>query len=175
MIFHTPPPPVHELCQESIATVGEMWPEDSRAVIDWAPYGEPMVHENVESSTSINISTSSPWMSDALKKVSFLGSLDGTWHDSDAEAPDTVAVSLASQVLAQLATLGIEPADIDASVDGGICISFAGVDRRSNIECFNSGEILGAMVAYGQEPTIWEITGRNLSSSAAQIYSFLNE
>jgi hypothetical protein len=96
------------------------------------------------------------------------------WQD-DAERPDETALSCAEIVLSKFREYSIVPSSIVASTEGGVAICFVNGDKYADIECLNSGAILGVSSNRRDIPVAWEVepTDHAIALSVAQIYNFL--
>jgi len=100
---------------------------------------------------------------------------DKTLWVEDADPPAPATVEIARAILRQLETEALEPTKIIASVEGGVGICFVDGERYADIECFNSGEILGVVSNRHDRPTIWKIdpTAVGFAEATTRIRSFL--
>ncbi len=97
------------------------------------------------------------WLHDFIKKLTRLSTLDGGWDSYGAEAPNQWAIDCAREVLKNLSSEDLKPSSIDASAEGGVCLSFQSNSRYGDIECFNSGEIFAVTSKNGEDTEVWEI------------------
>src|SRR5574337_1850939 len=104
-----------------------------------------------------------------------LAHLSRNWDTYGAEPPAKSSLYWAKEAIRVLRQLNFPPSRIDPSAEGGVTISFAVRDKCAHIECFNTGEIVGAMWVRGQQPDVWEIAGasEDLESSANRIRTFM--
>ena len=96
-------------------------------------------------------------LSELKNRIDALARLPVNWNSYDAEPPNDAAVKSALSVLEMASTLGALPDRADASAENGIVLSFANGNRYSDIECYNSGEVFGAMHDRPHEPHVWNI------------------
>lgn len=73
------------------------------------------------------------------------------------DAPSREALFFANLVIEQLQRDELAPAKIVESVDGGVAICFVAGDKYADIECLNTGEILGVTTNRRDRPSVWEI------------------
>ncbi len=111
----------------------------------------------------------------AYEKLAELGHLRADWDSYGAQAPNQAAINIARGVVRALADADCAPTSIDPSAEGGICFSFDYRDRYSDIECFNSGEVLAVTSLGGDETNVWEVGGEdpNLASTLRRIRNFI--
>ncbi|MCB7130453.1 MAG: hypothetical protein J3T61_13050, partial [Candidatus Brocadiales bacterium] len=111
------------------------------------------------------------WLVDAYKRLSRFALLEDDWDSYGAEAPSQVSVDKARGVLSVLADVDFEPTSVDASAEGGVCLSFQQGDRYGDVECFNSGEFLAVTSGGGDATDVWEIKGadQDLRTSLSKI------
>jgi len=115
------------------------------------------------------------WLIEAYKKLSQFASLKDDWDSYGAEAPSQWSVDSTRNVLRILAEEDFEPTSIDASAEGGVCLSFQHGERYGDVECFNSREILAVMSAGGDATEVWEIKdlNRELRTTLCKIRMFV--
>ncbi|MEI6233852.1 MAG: hypothetical protein WCT04_12410 [Planctomycetota bacterium] len=106
-------------------------------------------------------------LSDFKKRLQALGQLRLNWNSYDAEPPNQIAVGTATLVLELASTIGVVPTRVDPSAENGIVLSFVNGNRYSDIECFNSGDVCGAMHDRAQEPVVWNIGSEPIDLRAA--------
>jgi len=113
------------------------------------------------------------WLQDSFKRLTELSKLNDDWDSYGAESPNNWTISQARDVLKNLSSEDLKPSSIDASVEGGICLSFQSGLRYSDIECFNSGEIFAVTSENGENTKVWEIMNLNLTSTINHIHNFI--
>ena len=91
-----------------------------------------------------------------LQKLSDIASKKELWPEL-AEKPSTNAIFLANIIIQQLQKDELVPAKIVASAEGGVAFCFVDQDKYADIECLNSGEILGVTTNRRDRPSVWEI------------------
>jgi uncharacterized protein (DUF2249 family) len=94
---------------------------------------------------------------------------------SESERPSSLSVHRARTVLQKLESENIEPIKITLAAEGGVAICFANREIYSDIECLDSGEILGVISNRRDHPTVWEIepSEAGIASAVARIRAFL--
>ena len=97
------------------------------------------------------------WLHKYIKQLTQLSTLDDDWDSYGAETPNQWAIGCALEVLKNLASEDLEPSSIDASVEGGVCLSFQTESYYGDIECFNSGEVFAVTSKNGEDTEVWEI------------------
>lgn len=97
------------------------------------------------------------WLHDCVKQLNQLSKLEDDWDSYGAEAPNQWTINCAREVLKNLASEDLKPSSIDASVEGGVCLSFQSKSHYGDIECFNSGEVFAVTSKNGEDTEVWEI------------------
>jgi hypothetical protein len=93
-----------------------------------------------------------------------------------APAPSPRALGWAHAVLNQLKEIGSPPSRVVASAEGGVAICFVDGKKYADIECLNSGSIIGVVSDGHGRPTAWEIKPdpNQISQASLRIRKFLN-
>ena len=119
-------------------------------------------------------STSSKQFAEYFAKLDALAT-DNSLLVEGTDAPSPAAVAIARTILRQLETEALEPTRVVASAEGGVGICFVAGDKYADIECFNAGEILGAISNRRDRPTIWKIepSAAGFAEATARIRDFL--
>ena len=86
-----------------------------------------------------------------------LCNLPSNWNSYGAEPPNEEALCWAKVALKTMNFMGISPAKLVPSAEDGISIVFINGEKYADIECFNSGEILGVISDGQGKPQVWEI------------------
>jgi hypothetical protein len=94
--------------------------------------------------------------------------IDELQKDSGAEPPNALARKFAEWTLLDTPQFKI-PDRIAASIQGGIAMIFYAGDKYADIECFNTGEILGTIATGDGEPDIWTIRPSEIKTSLEKI------
>jgi hypothetical protein len=100
---------------------------------------------------------------------------DKTLLVEGADSPSSAAIARARLMLRQFEVEALEPTKVVASVEGGVGICFVDGDKYADIECFNSGEILGVVSNRQDRPNIWKVepSAIGFAEAAARIRTFL--
>jgi hypothetical protein len=100
---------------------------------------------------------------------------DRTLWPEGAEPPSRTAVAWARAVLQQLQEDAVTPTRVVASAEGGVAICFVHGDKYSDLECLNTGEILGVTSNRRDRPVCWEIEqgSGGIAQASSRIRGFL--
>ncbi|MGI8638884.1 MAG: hypothetical protein ACR2MG_02905 [Pyrinomonadaceae bacterium] len=109
------------------------------------------------------------------KKLRGFSKLNKGWDSYDAEPPDLLAIAKTREILKKLEELNFVPTDVCPSVEGGASIYFVKGNKYADVECFNSGEILGGVANREDEPTVLEIDLNTIGGFIERIQQFLND
>lgn len=92
-----------------------------------------------------------------------------------AEPPSAAILAVARLILRQLETEALEPTRVVASAEGGVGLCFVDGDKYADIECLNSGEILGVVSNRRDRPAVWKIEpdASGFANAAARIRAFI--
>ena len=135
---------------------------------------EPPTELNSTTVESTGIKSVAPWLMRGLERLRQFQSLPAKWESSGVAPPNSVAVGLATSVLSKLSEIDAQPNHIDASTGEGVCISFESPGRYADVECFNSGFILGATSRDDEDDsTVWEISQSSIDESLTRILQFV--
>jgi len=109
------------------------------------------------------------------QKVTGFSKLPNNWDGYGASAPNSVSISHALLILTILERLRLRPSCVTPSVENGIAISFVKLSKYSDMECFNSGEVLAVMSDGNGSPDVWELQAGNqeIELAAQKIREFL--
>lgn len=93
-----------------------------------------------------------------------------------APPPSDIALLFARVVLDYLKELDLSPDRVIASAEGGVALCFEEGERYADIECLNTGEILGVLSNRRDRPDVWEIeqSARSIASAASRIEGFFS-
>ena len=86
-----------------------------------------------------------------------LASLHVNWDTYGAEPPSQGAISAADSITKAFITFGLIPDAITPSAEGGVAICFVRNQKYADIECFNSGDILGVRYSPREDPRAWAV------------------
>jgi hypothetical protein len=105
----------------------------------------------------------------------FIDQLQALSTDSRAEPASSSALECAREVLRQLEMGSLHPIKISNAAEGGVAICFANREKYADIECLNSGEILGVISNRRDHPIVWEVEPRSggIAGAIARIREFL--
>lgn len=81
-----------------------------------------------------------------------------------------MALRAAAKVLECLAAVDMPKPDVCPSVEEGVCISFWQRDRYAHVECFNTGEIVAAVMDEQRQHRTWAV-----ERTAADVLSVVSE
>jgi hypothetical protein len=106
-----------------------------------------------------------------LRKLAIEPSLWADW----AEPPSAYALGWAHLIIQQLQSDDCRPTRVVASAEGGVGICFVDGIRYADIECLNSGTILGVTSDKSSRPVVWEIeqSARGLERASERIRKFI--
>jgi hypothetical protein len=94
----------------------------------------------------------------------------------EAGPPSDFATAWARLVLAQLQSDRLLPTRVVASAEGGVGLCFVDGAKYADIECLNSGTILGVTSDSSTRPLVWEVeqTAGGIARAAERIRGFIN-
>jgi hypothetical protein len=115
------------------------------------------------------------WLVEALRKLTVLASLKMDWDGCGSDPPAEIAVRSARNILLTMAENDFAPSGIDATSEGGVCISFRDGNRYADIESFANGEVLAVITERGATPEVWPlaITSQDIAASLNRIRRYL--
>jgi hypothetical protein len=101
---------------------------------------------------------------------------NGALVPEGSDAPSTDSIAFADRVLQYLLRIEFVPSRVVASAEGGVAICFLRCDMYSDIECLNSGEILGVISNRKDRPTVWELErdAGGIARAVTRIREFFN-
>lgn len=102
-----------------------------------------------------------------------LTQLAADWEADGAARPNDVALRATAKVIECLSTLDVPKPDVSPSVEEGVCISFWNRGRYAHIECFNSGEIVAAVMDEKRQHRTWSV--RRATSEVLSAISQIRE
>lgn len=94
---------------------------------------------------------------DLNKTLRKLASLPANWDSYQSEVPSETAINNAAVLAKAFIDVGLIPDAITPSAEGGVAICFIRNQKYADIECFNSGEILGVRYSPSEDPTAWTV------------------
>ena len=97
------------------------------------------------------------------------------WPDG-AEPPSERAVTWAQLVVQHLQSEEFWPTRLVASAEGGVGVCFVAGNKYADIECLNSGAILGVTSNKSDRPTVWQIEpdSRGIARAVSRIRKFID-
>lgn len=106
----------------------------------------------------------------SLRKVDPIGG-------KEVEAPSQSSIDWAAEVLGVFKDLSVAPAKVMPSAEGGVALYFVSDDKYCDIECLNTGEILGVVSNRHDRPIVWEVTHNvdSIAQAAIRIRQFLEQ
>lgn len=105
-----------------------------------------------------------------------IGSTPELWPEGS-EAPSASSIALAQSILLHLAKSDLMPDRVTASADGGAAICFVRGDLYCDLECLNTGTILGVTTDRQSRPAVWDVepSARGIEQGVSRIRRFLQE
>jgi len=93
-----------------------------------------------------------------------------------AEAPKDFTVWWAEYVLRELRLMELLPTRVVASAEGGVAVCFVNGDKYADVECLNTGSILGVISNRHHRPLVWEVecSSRGIAQAVIRIREFLD-
>jgi hypothetical protein len=109
-----------------------------------------------------------------FSKLSRLSTDASLWLE--AGPPSDLATAWARLVLDQLQSYRLLPTRVVASAEGGVGLCFVDGAKYADIECLNSGTILGVISDSSTRPLVWEVeqTAGGIARASERIREFLN-
>jgi hypothetical protein len=92
-----------------------------------------------------------------------------------AEPPSDFAITWMHAIIQQLQADNLLPTRVLASAEGGVGACFVVENNYADIECLNSGTILGVISNKRDRPDVWEVkqNARGLARASERIRKFL--
>lgn len=107
-----------------------------------------------------------------LDRIQDLKRYEDNWNGYGSEKPNTFSRAIAEGILLESVPYKI-PDNVSPSAQGGINLVFYAGNRYADIECFNSGEILGTTAIGNEDPDIWIINPSEIKNALEKIGQFL--
>ncbi|MGO9400576.1 MAG: hypothetical protein ACLP19_22450 [Xanthobacteraceae bacterium] len=109
-----------------------------------------------------------------LSKLNRLATDASLW--TDAGPPSDLATAWARLVLDQLQSDKLLPTKVVASAEGGVGLCFVDGIKYADIECLNSGTILGVISDKRARPVVWEVeqNARGIARATERIREFIH-
>lgn len=98
-----------------------------------------------------------------------LGSLRANWDSYGAPPPSEKALANTKRLLEEFLRADRVPSAVVPSAEGGAGLCFIERDRYADVECLNSGEILGAMYRGQENPEIWDVSIEEIPSAIERV------
>jgi hypothetical protein len=143
------------------------------------PNLKPMLVSDASGNFARRLEKSLPPTSDKrfaqhFAKLDALSTDESLWVEGT-EPPSPAVLAVARLILRQLETEALEPTKVVASVEGGAGLCFVDGDKYADIECLNSGEILGVVSNRRDRPAVWKIKpdAVGYAEAAARIRAFI--
>ena len=106
-------------------------------------------------------------LQEARIQLERLRSLNVNWNSFGSDVPANSAIEAAGRVLESLLRADLVPDGILPSAEGGVAICFVKDDKYADIECLNSGEVLGVKSTLRQRPFVWTLDEASVDSDSA--------
>lgn len=128
----------------------------------------------VVQSAPLNESTGEDWLQKSVEELKAARTVRDDWNGYGSRAPNSTALYWAEEILTCLWELDLKPAHISPSADDGIALAFVRPGRYADIECFNSGEILGVVSDREEEVNVWELEPGDFGDDLRRIRAYLD-
>lgn len=99
----------------------------------------------------------SGWFAQSKSKVDDMRTLEHGWDGYQADPPSTATIEKARMFLQALYRMNLKPNRIAASAEGGITLAFYSLNKYSDVEILNSGEVLAVTSSSDGNPKVWEV------------------
>jgi hypothetical protein len=111
-----------------------------------------------------------------FEKLKALAINQALWVDEQ-HPPSQDALAWARYILQNLQEIGVQPTKVVASAEGGAAICFVDRNKYADLECLNSGVILGVISNKQDRPVVWEIEpdARSITHAIERIREFIYE
>jgi hypothetical protein len=90
-------------------------------------------------------------------RMNQLSSLHANWDTFGTETPTQQAITAAAAIGESFINFGLVPDAIVPSAEGGVALCFLRNQKYVDIECLNSGEVLGVRYSSHDDPRAWDI------------------
>ncbi len=116
------------------------------------------------------------WLEQWRRTLAEFVRLPAGWDGGLAEPPNGSALASALAVLEEFWEAGVQPTRLAPSVEEGILVEFSSHNGSGNVECFNSGDVLAALIVSGT-PKVWEVSedGTTLEETVSKILSAMQD
>jgi|ERR1700722_15064358 hypothetical protein len=78
-------------------------------------------------------------------------------NNEEVEPPSKEAIARCDLVLKAFEKEGLVPSRVVASAEGGVGVCFVAGNNYADIECLNTGEILGVVTNRNDRPVVWDV------------------
>jgi hypothetical protein len=129
-----------------------------------------VVTTHVDEPVTVPSSKNSVWQ--LIKSVERMRSLSHDWDGHGSEPPNDLSIELARRVLFSIKDLTVSRTA--SSAQGGIGICFLRDHKYADIECLNTGEIVGTTSRGDGRPDVWAIHPTKISAAIDKIGEFIN-
>lgn len=124
-----------------------------------------------------DVTTSDYWSEFAghYAKLNKIAVTPALWPEHT-DRPNDAAIQWARFALQQFEEDSLIPTRVVASAEGGVAICFVDGNKYADIECFNTGGILGVTSNRRDRPSVWEILADagEIARASARIRLFLD-
>ena len=117
--------------------------------------------------------TSPGWLSEARRRLAGLG-LGPEWPEESVAAPSDRASKSADCALRLLAGLGLQPAHLSPSLEGGVRIAFWQPERYADIQFLNDGEVIATCSGHEGSFSLVSPVDADLPSTCQTLRTFLS-
>jgi hypothetical protein len=107
-----------------------------------------------------------------IDKTEGMKTMDDDWNGRGSDRPSNFVIEVATTILLTASNIRV-PDRVAASAQGGIGIFFYNDQKYADIECFNTGEILGTTADGDGEPEVWTINPTETKAALEKIGNFL--
>ena len=124
--------------------------------------------------TPVNADADTAGFGAQFSKLNRLATDASLW--TGAGPPSDLAVAWAGLVLDQFQSDKLVPTKIVASAEGGVGLCFVDGIKYADIECLNSGTILGVISDKRTRPVVWEVeqNARGIARATERIREFID-
>jgi len=100
-----------------------------------------------------------------------LSSLHVNWDTFRTERPSQQAITAAAAIAESFISFGLVPDAIVPSAEGGVAVCFLRNQKYVDIECLNSGEVLGVRYSSHDDPRAWDVKSDIAADATVQTVS----
>lgn len=117
--------------------------------------------------------TSPGWLGEARSRLAGLG-LGPEWPEESFTAPSDRASKSADCALRLLAGIGLQPAYLSPSLEGGVRIAFSQQERYADLQFLNDGEVIATCSGTGRSVPPVSLADSDLPSACQTLRTFLS-